>query len=77
MVSLNYRFLSCLACEQALIFVVIKDVVRAAKPRVKVPDLSPARCARRLVTRDFAARATSFITDNENESLLAGYIVSK
>ena len=48
------------------------------------PDLSPARCARRLVTRGFAARATSFITtkirrschifyNNENESLLAGY----
>ena len=27
-----------------------------------VPDLSPARCARRLVTRGFADRATSFIT---------------
>ena len=28
----------------------------------EMPDLSPARCARRLVTRGFAARATSFIT---------------
>ena len=73
---------SVLACEQALIFVVIIDVARAAKPRVTnrqaqragegsgtsgtvsflVPDPSPARCARRFVTRGFAARATSIIT---------------
>ena len=70
-----------LACEQALIFVVIIDVARAAKPRATsrrgvwyvkiisqkkksfiVPDPSPARCTRRLVTRGFAARATSVIT---------------
>ena len=38
-----------------------------------VPDLSPARCARRLVTRGFAARATSFITTKMRACSQASY----
>ena len=53
-----------LACEQAVIFVVIIiDVARAAKPRVT--RLAP----RQLVTR----RSCHIDYNNENESLLAGY----
>ena len=40
----------------------LKKQWRPCRLSFLVPDLSPARCARRLVTRGFAARATSFIT---------------
>ena len=38
----------------------LKKQWRPCRLSFLVPDLSPARCARRLVTRGFAARATSF-----------------
>ena len=62
-----YRRCPLVACEQALShFRCYKRCGQsgeaASYDSFLVPDLSPARCARRLVTRGFAARATSFIT---------------
>ena len=67
-------------------------MARAAKPRVTsrraqragersgtrflVPDISPARCARRLVTRGFAARATSFITTKMRACSQANFYIA-
>ena len=56
-----------LACEQALIFVVIMDVARAAKPRVK-------SLAGSLRSPTLFRRSRHIHYNNENESLHAGYV---
>ena len=48
-------FISSLACEQALIFVIIKDVARAAKPRVT--SRRAQRAGERSGTRNEISRA--------------------
>ena len=59
-----------LACEQALIFVVIMDVARAAKPRVK----SLAGLLRSPTRNSRLRRSRHIHYNNENESLYAGYV---
>ena len=68
------------ACEQALIFVVIIDVARAAKRELRVGErsepargLAPLAGSLRSPTRNSRLRRSRHIDyNNENESLLAG-----